>query len=121
MANTYSSGSGLNVNNRYGEVTTGGTEGVVGTEGTTNEFMEDLDNTQLDFGFPVTNGTAYVTEADVSLLGGTITAILIGGVNVTAATPEAPVQIPNANTGVVVLTGGNGTGKYMIGYKKYPL
>jgi hypothetical protein len=73
------------------------------------------------FGFPVTNGKAYVTEVDVSLAGGTITAITIGGVDVTSATPEAPVQIPDGNTGVVVLTGGNGTGKYLIVYKKYPL
>jgi|15BtaG_2_1085339.scaffolds.fasta_scaffold00697_8 hypothetical protein len=121
MANTYESGSGLNVNNHYGAREVGGTEGVVGTEGVSNEFMEDLDNSQLGFGFPVTNGQAYVTEADVSLLGGTITAISIGGVNVTAATPEAPVQIPADNTGVIVYTGSNGTGKALIKYKKYSL
>lgn len=121
MANTYESGSGLNVNNHYGARATGGTEGVTSTDGVINEFFQDLDETDLAFGFPVTNGSAYVTEADVSLAGGTITAIVIGGVDVTAATPEAPVLIPDANTGVIVLTGGNGTGKYMIGYKKYPL
>jgi hypothetical protein len=121
MSNTYDSGAGLNVNNHYGERTTGGTEGIVSTKGTSNEFMQDLDNTDLAFGFPVTNGSAYVTEADVSLAGGTITKIEIGGVDVTAATSEAPVQIPNANTGVIVLTGGNGTGKYLIGFKKYAL
>jgi hypothetical protein len=121
MSNTYSNGSGLNVNNQYGARTTGGTEGIVSTKGTSNEFMQDLDNTSLAFGFPVVNGTAYVTEADVSLAGGTITAVTIGGVDVTAATPEAPVLIPAANTGVIVLTGGNGTGKYLIGFKKYAL
>lgn len=121
MANKYESGSGLNVNNHYGPRESGGTEGVTRTEGVLNEFLEDLDNTQLDFGFPVTNGDAWVTEADVSQLGGTITAVTIGGVDVTSATPEAPVQIPDANTGVIVYTGSNGTGKALIKYKKYPL
>lgn len=121
MANKYESGSGLNVNNHYGPRAVGGTEGVVSTKGTSNEFLQDLDESGLALGFPVVNGKAYVTEADVSLAGGTITAITIGGVDVTAATPEAPVQIPADNTGVIVLTGGNGTGKYMIGYKKYAL
>jgi hypothetical protein len=121
MANKYESGSGLNVNNHYGPRTTGGTEGLVKTEGVSNEFMEDLDNTDLSFGFPFTDGTAWVTEVDVSQLGGTITAITIGGVDVTAATPEAPVQIPAANSGVIVYTGSNGTGKSLIKFKKYSL
>jgi hypothetical protein len=114
--------SGLGVNNHYGARVTGGTEGVTCTKGALNEHFHDLDGADtLALGFQVLDGSAYVTEADVSLAGGTITAILIGGVDVIAATPEIPVQIPNANTGVVVLTGGDGTGKYMIGYKKYPL
>ena len=117
----YEANTGLGVNNHYGPRPTGGTEGVVKTEGVVNEFMQDLDTDGLELGFPVVNGAAYVTEADVSLAGGTITAVEIGGVDVIAATPEAPVQIPDANTGVIVLTGGDGTGKYMIGYKKYPL
>lgn len=121
MTNKYEDSAGLGVNNHYGARETGGSEGVSRTEGVSNEFFQDLDNASLDFGFPVTNGSAYITEADVSLAGGTITAITIGGVDVTAATPEAPVQIPAANTGVVALTGGDGTGKYLISYKKYPL
>tara|TARA_R110000744_G_scaffold91073_2_gene176844 strand:- start:3286 stop:3648 length:363 start_codon:yes stop_codon:yes gene_type:complete len=119
---SFENNNGIGVNNHYGARVTGGTEGVTRTDGVLNEYFHDLDGADtLDFGFQVVDGSAYVTEADVSLAGGTITAILIGGVNVTAATPEAPVLIPNANTGVIVLTGGNGTGKYMIGYKKYPL
>lgn len=118
---SFENSAGLGVSNHYGPRATGGTEGVAKTEGTINEFFQDLDGEGIAFGFPVTDGSAYVTEADVSLAGGTITAVTIGGVDVTAATPEAPVQIPAANTGVVALTGGDGTGKYMIGYKKYPL
>lgn len=120
----FESNTGLNVNNHYGPRDTGGTEGIVKTEGVSNEFMQDLDAGGLSFGFPVPltgQDSYYVTEADVSLAGGTITAITIGGVDVTAATPEAPVEIPAGNTGVVVLTGGDGTGKYLIRYKKYSL
>lgn len=117
----FEANTGLGVSNHYGPRVSGGSEGVVRTEGLGNEFMQDLDAPTLAFGFPVVDGSAYVTEADVSLAGGTITAIVIGGVDVTAATSESPVQIPNANTGVVVLTGGDGTGKYVIGFKKYAL
>lgn len=118
---TYEANTGLGVNNHYGPRETGGTEGIVRTAGVENEFMQDLDGDGLSFGFPVTDGSAYVTEADVSLAGGTITAITIGGVDVIGATEEAPVQVPADNTGVVVLTGGDGTGKYLIRFKKYPL
>lgn len=120
----FESNTGLGVNNHYGARDSGGTEGIVKTEGVSNEFMEDLDGGGLSFGFPVPftgQASYYVTEADVSLAGGTITAITIGGVDVTAATPEAPVEVAAGNTGAVVLTGGNGTGKYLIKYKKYSL
>lgn len=113
--------AGINVSNHYGPRAVGGTEGVTRTAGVTNEFFRDLDVDGLDFGFPVTDGTAYVTSADVSMAGGTITAVLIGGVDVIGATPEAPVQVPASNTGAVVLTGGNSTGKVLIAFKKYPL
>ena len=117
MANTYEDGSGLNVNNHYGARTTGGTEGVTRTDGTNNEFKIDLDNTDLSFGFPVTNGSAYVTIVDFTPSNGTT--FTIGGVNVAAATDAAPVQIPNANTGVIVT---NGTaGRILVTYNKYAL
>lgn len=119
---SFENNNGLNVNNHYGARVVGGTEGVTKTSGVGNEWFHDLDGADtLYFGFPVTDGSAYVTEADVSLAGGSVTAISIGGVNVTSATPESPVLIPALNTGVVTLTGGDGTGKFMIGYKKYPL
>lgn len=118
---SFENSAGLGVNNHFGPRAVGGTEGVTKTFGVDNEFLQDLDTDGLDFGFPVVNGTAYVTEADVSLAGGTITAIEIGGVDVTSATPEAPVQIPADNTGVIELTGGDDTGKVLIKFKKYPL
>ena len=118
---SFENSAGLGVVNHYGPRAVGGTEGVVKTEGVMNEFMEDLDSPQIDFGFPKVDGKAYVTEVDTTLLGGTVTAITIGGVDVTSATPEAPVQIPDGNTGVIVFTGGNGTGKALIKYKTYSL
>ena len=117
MANKYESGSGLNVNNHYGERTTGGTEGIVGTEGTNNEFMIDLENTDLALGFPVTDGSAWVTIVDFAVSNGTT--FTIGGVNVAAATDAAPVQIPDANTGVIVTDGT--TGKILVTFNKYSL
>jgi len=111
--------AGINVSNFYGPRDSGGTEGTVKTEGVMNEYMEAPASTdQIGFGFPVTDGSAYVTECDVSQLTGVITAQTIGGVDISAATPEAPVQVPNANTGVVAMTGAT-AGTVLIKYKKY--
>lgn len=118
----YEDSAGLNVNNHYGPRNSGGTEGVTKTEGVMNEFAKDLDSTGLSFGFPVP-GTGkpslYVTEVDISQVTGTVTAQTIGGVDVSGATPEAPVEIAPGNTGVIVLTGATG-GTALMKYKKYP-
>lgn len=117
MTNKYEDGSGLNVNNHYGPRTTGGTEGVVGTEGTNNEFMIDLDNTDLEFGFPVGSKNVYVTLVDTVV--SDATTFTIGGVDVIAASDAAPVLIDTSNTGVIVTDGT--TGKVMVTYNKYSL
>ena len=117
MANKYEDGSGLNVNNHYGPREAGGTEGVTRTDGTNNEWMLDFDNTDLAFGFPVTDGSAYVTIVDTTVTNATT--LTIGGVNVIAATDAAPVLIPAANTGVIGTDGT--TGKVLITYNKYAL
>jgi hypothetical protein len=109
--------AGLGVNNHYGPRPTGGTEGVTRTDGTNNEFMIDLDGEGLDLGFPVTDGSAYVTIVDVTV--SDATTFTIGGVDVAAATDAAPVQIPDANTGVIVTNGT--TGKVLVTYNKYAL
>lgn len=119
---TYENTSGRNVNNHYGPRASGGTEGIVGTEGVNNEFVKDLDETGLAFGFPVpsaTQGSNWVTECDVSQVDGTVTVQTIGGVDISGATSEAPVEIDSDNTGVIALTGGTG-GKVLIKFKKYP-
>lgn len=118
MANKYESGSGLNVNNHYGPREVGGTEGVVRTDGVNNEFMIDLDNTELDFGFPVGVNSVYVTLVDDTLATG-LTSLTIGGVNVTAASDASPVEIPSSNTGVIVTDAT--AGKILITYNKYSL
>jgi hypothetical protein len=114
---SYEANTGLNVNNHYGPRPTGGTEGVTNTGGTNNEFMIDLDLAGLDFGFPVVDGSAYVTIVDTAV--SNATTFTIGGVNVVAATDAAPVLVPAANTGVIVTDGT--TGKILVTYNKYAL
>lgn len=118
MANKFESGSGLNVNNHYGAFTTGGTEGVVKTEGVGNEFMIDLDNTDLELGFPVGTNSIYVTFTDDTLATG-LTSLTIGGVEVIAASSLTPVEIPSSNTGVIVTDAT--AGKILVSYNKYSL
>lgn len=119
----FENSAGLGVNNHFGARSSGGTEGVVKTEGVVNEFVKDLTGESLDFGFPVPatgQASAFVTEVDISQVTGTVTVQTIGGVDVSAATPEAPVEIAAGNTGVIVLTGATG-GTVLIKYKKYPV
>lgn len=120
---SYEDSAGLNVNNHYGPRTSGGTEGVTRTAGVYNEFMQDLDGDGLAFGFPVPREgrpSYWVTSVDTSQVEGTVTAETIGGVDVSGATPEAPVEIDYENTGVIALTGSTG-GQVLIEYKKYAL
>lgn len=112
---SFESNTGLNVNNHYGPRAVGGTEGVTRTDGVNNEFMVELSEDGLDFGFPVTDGSAYVTIVDVTP--GNATTFTIGGVNVVAATDAVPIQIPDANTGVIVTDGT--TGSVLVTYNKY--
>jgi len=97
--------AGLNVSNFYGARNTGGTRGIVKTEGTYNEFSVavPLTNT-IDFKFPVLKGVKVV-GFQAAYATGTLSALTIGGVNVFAATDAASVNIPAGNTGVLVQTG----------------
>ena len=97
--------AGLNVNNFYGARNTGGTRGIVKTEGTYNEFSVTVPLTNtIDFKFPVLNGVKVVGfyAGDAT---GTLSALTIGGVNVFAATDAAPVALAASNTGVISQTG----------------
>ena len=116
--------AGLNVSNHYGPRIVGGTEGKTVTNGIDNEFVIDLDESGLAFGFPVpasfTNqGSFWVTESDTSQATGTITVETIGGVSIAAASVASPVEITSANTGVIVTTGSTG-GSLTVRYRNYP-
>lgn len=117
MSNNFEKTSGLGVSNHYGPREIGGVEGVTCTGGVNNEFLIDFDNTDLEFGFPVTNGSAYVTIVDFTPSDGST--FTIGGVDVTGATDAAPVQIPADNTGVIVSDATSG--QVLVTYNKYPL
>lgn len=98
--------AGLGVRNWYGPRRTGGTRGFIKTEGMFNQFEVDLTITGIPFIHPIPKGGMWVTQVDGSFVTGTVTAVTIGGVNVTAATATVPVFVPQANTGVIAVTGG---------------
>lgn len=112
----YENSAGLQVNNFYGPRASGGTKGVIKTEGYQNEWAHNLKITGLPFKFDIKPGGVYVTKVDISFATGPVTAYTIGGVNVFAATEAAPVFIPAANTGVIVQTGGT-AGVIVVKYK----
>ncbi len=101
----YESKTGLNVNNHYGARNTGGTRGVVKTEGTYNEYSVIVPlTTGIDFKFPVLKGVKIV-GFQAAYATGTLSALTLGVVNIFGATEAAPVNIPAGNTGVIVQTG----------------
>lgn len=101
----YESKTGLNVNNHYGARNTGGTRGIVKTEGIYNEFSVTVPLTgTIDFKFPVLKGV-NVVGFHAGNATGTLSALTIGGVNVFAATDAAPVSLAAGNTGVIAQTG----------------
>lgn len=112
----YENSAGLKVNNFYGPRTSGGTRGVIKTEGYQNEFAHNLKIAGLPFLFDIKPGGVYVTKVDISFAVGPVTAYTIGGVNVFAATEAAPVFLAATNTGVIVQTGGT-AGLIVVKYK----
>ncbi len=97
--------AGINVSNHYGARNTGGTRGIVKTEGTYNEFSTTVPLTgTIDFKFPVLKGVKVVGfyAGDAT---GTLSALTIGGVNVFAATDAAPIALAAGNAGVISQTG----------------
>lgn len=110
----YEDSAGLNVHNQYGPRATGGEQGVNLTDGFYNEYLVNLPMSGINYKFPVRNNVKVI-GVDLNFATGTVTAVTIGGVNVTAATEAAPVAIPDGNTGVVAQTGGTG-GTLVIRY-----
>lgn len=104
-----------NAQSYLGPRKSGGYQGVTLTDGVYNEYEWDLTvpgNTSLTF--PVGNGIKVV-GLHKSFVTGAITALTIGGVDITAATDAAPVTIPEGNTGVLAQTGGT-AGPLIIKY-----
>lgn len=100
----FESNTGLGVNNHYGARDVGGEEGVIKTEGIANDYEVNFDAPRLDLPFPVLNG-CLVTGVSEDFSTGAVTVATIGGVDVSAATEAAPVELLSTNTGEVVLTG----------------
>jgi uncharacterized protein YjdB len=111
----YENTAGLGVTNQYGPRLTGGEQGVYPSAGVNNEFSIHLPVSGIHYTFPNTRNI-YVYAVDKTFAKGTISAVSIGGVDVTSASESAPVLIPVGNTGVVVQTGGTG-GRIIIRYK----
>jgi len=112
----YENSAGLQVNNFYGPRSSGGTKGVIKTEGYQNEWAHNLKIAGLPFKFDIKPGGVYVTKVDISFATGPVTAYTIGGVSVFAATEDAPVFLAANNTGVIVQTGGT-AGVIVVKYK----
>lgn len=113
----YENSAGLNVYNHYGPRDSGGTRGIIKTEGYQNEFEHNISATGIPFILPLAHtGGVWVTKVDISFATGPVTAYTIGGVNVFAATDAAPVFLAASNTGVLAQTGGT-AGVIVVRYK----
>lgn len=111
----YENSAGLNVSNQYGPRVTGGGQGIIKTEGYTNQYIVDGASQGLTFLHPRGDGV-WVYGHDYTFAVGTVTSIKIGGIEVSGATEAAPIRLFKENTGQVVVTGLTG-GKVAILYK----
>lgn len=108
--------SGLNVNTQYGPMEAGGTQGVLKTRGYRDEFTINCDADRIDTVlFPVGDGV-FVTNMDETFSTGAVSTLTVGGVDVTAATDASPVELLDANTGVIVIAGPT-AGTVVVEYK----
>jgi len=102
----YEDSAGLNVHNQYGPRTSGGEAGVEKTFGVKNQYVVNLPVLGLySYKMPIRNAIKVIGY-DSNFVTGTITALTVGGVDITSATEAAPVTLASDNTGVVAQTGG---------------
>lgn len=107
----YEKTSGLGVNNFYGPRTATGAQGPDESSGVLNSFVWQYDSSALlDDRFVIPASSAIV---DVMRPAG-VTAVTVGGTDVTAATWAAPVIAG----GAVALTGATTGDKVIITYQK---
>lgn len=117
----YKDEAGIKVHNVYGQRETGGVRGMLKTAGYEVSFVVDL--TTLEDGlyaylFPRGSGVR-VSGIDKTFVEGDITTLTIGGVDVSAATEDAPIELLNDNDGVIKVEGATG-GRLVIKYKNLP-
>lgn len=108
---SYENSAGLGVHNQYGPRATGGEQGVYLTDGFYNEYIVNLPLSGLDYKMPIRNAIKVVGINEAFAVG-TVSALTVGGTDITAATDAAPVTLPKTNTGIVAQTGG--TGGYIV-------
>lgn len=105
------------VTQHYGARDTGGSEGVLKTEGSKNEYVVNYDGDgPLGRDFPVLDGV-FVTGVDETYSTGAVTDITIGGVDISSASEASPVEVPAGNSGVVSTTGPT-AGDLIIRFKR---
>lgn len=107
----YEDSAGLNVHNHYGPRKAGGEQGVYLTDGLYNEYVVNLPMSGLDYKLPIRNNIKVI-GVNKNFTTGTVSALTVGGVDITGATEAAPVTLPSTNTGIVAQTGG--TGGYIV-------
>ena len=111
----FENSAGLNVTNQYGPRTTGGARGVFKTEGFRNEFVIDGVSVGIQYLYPRGDGIK-VYNIDKTFAVGNVTSIKIGGIEVSGATPTAPITLTKENTGEIVVVGLT-SGKLLVEYK----
>jgi hypothetical protein len=110
----YEDSAGLNVHNQYGPRASGGEQGVEKTFGIKNQFVVNLPVVGLyAYKLPIRNNIKVI-GVNKNFVTGTVTALTVGGVDITSATEAAPVALSSSNTGVVEQTGG--TSGYLVIY-----
>ena len=110
----YEDSAGLNVHNQYGPRASGGEQGVEKTFGIKNQFVVNLPVVGLyAYKLPIRNNIKVI-GVNKNFVTGTVTALTVGGVDITSATEAAPVALASDNTGIVAQTGG--TAGYLVIY-----
>ena len=117
MSMNFLNQAGLGVKNLYGARNAGGVKGELEMDGHEQVFVWNLDDNGPTILFPVLDGSAYITQVDVTFATGTVSDVDCGATDIDAASIGTPINIPNANTGVLTQSGGTG-GNIIIKYKK---
>ena len=116
----YESNTGLGVSNQYGQRDSVGVKGDLPSSNYEKVFVVNLDGAGPTIKFPTPVGGVVVTNIDTTFATGTLTALTIGGVDLSDVdgTTAEYVTIAANNTGVVAQTGLT-AGNLIIKYMQY--